>query len=217
MDRGDFCDDGIMASLSRPRRAFWGDFRFLVGIALVTLSIAAVWFIITGSDHATPVLRTNRTIVQGEALSSDDFQVVEVGLGLLSDDYLGPGDLSSGQIAGRTLAKGEIVPSAALTDAAQSSSTTVVIESTTGIPEDVQAGTVVDVWYAPPIDEGRSHDVPRILVADVIVRNILESQGVLADAGTRLEIVIDKADTANVLAAVTGGSTLSVLPIGAGS
>ncbi|MDF2507866.1 MAG: hypothetical protein K0Q52_1725, partial [Microbacterium sp.] len=37
-----------MASLSRPRRAFWGDTRFLIGIALVVLSITAVWLIITG-------------------------------------------------------------------------------------------------------------------------------------------------------------------------
>lgn len=206
-----------MASLSRPRRAFWGDLRFLIGIALVVLSITAVWLIVTGSDDAEPVLRADHTIVQGEAVTSDDFQVVEVGLGVSADDYLRPEELQPGVIAARTLRKGEIVPSAALIDAAQSRSTTIVIESSTGIPEEVQAGTVVEVWHAPPLDDGRSHDVPRILVADVIVRDVLEPEGMLAASGTRLELVIDRSNAAEVLAAVTGGSALSVLPVGAGS
>ncbi|MFK3679790.1 SAF domain-containing protein [Microbacterium sp. NPDC090218] len=206
-----------MAPLTRPRRAFWGDLRFLIGIALVALSITAVWLIVTGSDDAEPVLRANHTIVQGEAVTSDDFQVVEVALGLVTDDYLSPAELQPGRVAARTLSKGEIVPTTALTDADRSRSTTIVIESSTGIPEEVQAGTVVEVWHAPPIDEGRSHDVPRILVADVIVRDVIEPEGVLAGSGTRLELVIDRSDAAEVLAAVTGGSALSVLPVGAGS
>jgi len=206
-----------MTSLSRPRRAFWGDLRFLIGIALVALSIAAVWVIVSASDDATPVLQAKHTIVQGEALTSDDFQVVEVHLGLLTADYRGPENLGAGRIASRTLAKGEIVPIAALTDAKRSRSTTIVIDTSTGIPEDVEAGTVVELWHAPPIDDGRSFETPRILIAEAIVRDVIEPEGVLAESGTRLEVVIDRAGVADVLAAVTGGSALSVVPLGSGS
>ncbi len=214
----DFCDDIAMATHPRPRRAFWGDTRFLIGIALVALSITAVWLIITASDHARPVLRADRTIVQGEPLTSDDFQVIEVGLGLSAEDYLGPEDLQPGQIAARTLTKGEILPATALADADQTRSTTIVIESSTGIPGEVQAGTVVDVWSAALLDDGRSYDTPRILVTDVTVRDVIEPDGMLADAvSARLELVIDTSDAADVLAAITGGASLSVLPVGAGS
>lgn len=206
-----------MVSHSGPRRAFWGDVRFLVGIALVAVSIAAVWLIVTGADDTEPVLRAGHTIVQGDALSSDDFQVVDVDLGPSTDDYAGPDDLQPGQIASRTLTKGEMVPHAALTDAKSSRTTTIVIESSTGLPDEVRAGTVVDVWSAPPIDDGRSHDAPRVLVAGVIVREVREPEGVLADTGTSLELVIQRADAADVLAAVNGGSALSVLPVGGGS
>ena len=206
-----------MASLSRPRRAFWGDIRFLVGIALVALSIAGVWLIITASDDATPLLRATRTITTGEVLTSGDFQVVEVGMGALADDYLAPEDLDSGQIAGRTLPKGEIVPASAVTDADDLRTTTIVIDTGGGIPEGVQAGTVVEVWQAPLLDDGRSYDAPRILVADVTVHDVLEPEGMLADSENRLEIVVDRADVADVLAAVTGGAALSVVPVGAGS
>ncbi|MDF2561635.1 MAG: hypothetical protein K0R99_3081 [Microbacterium sp.] len=207
-----------MASLSRPRRAFWGDTRFLIGVALVALSITAVWLVITSSEHARPVLRADRTIVQGETLSSDDFQVIEVGLGLSAEEYPGPEDLEPGQIAARTLTKGEIVPAAALADADRNRSTTIVVESGTGIPGEVQAGTVVDLWYAPPLDDGHTYDTPRILVTDVVVRDVIEASGMLADAATaRLELVIDRSDAADVLAAITGGASLSVLPVGTGS
>ncbi|KQY76648.1 hypothetical protein ASD13_10810 [Microbacterium sp. Root1433D1] len=206
-----------MASFSVPRRAFWGDVRFLVGIALVALSIAGVWLIVSAFDDAVPTLQATRTITQGEVLTSDDFQVVGVGLGSLADDYLGPDDVPTGSIASRTLESGELVPSSAVTDADRSRSTTIVIQSSTGTPEGVEAGTVVEVWQAPPLDEGRSYDVPRILVADVIVHDVLDAEGVLADTGTQLEIVIDRADVADVLAAITGGAALSVVPVGAGS
>lgn len=202
-----------MAVLSRPRRAFWGDVRFLIGIALVIVSITGVWLIVSASDDAAPVLQANRTITEGEALTSDDFQVVEVGLGALADDYLGPQDLQQGQVASRTLERGEIVPLSATADAAESSSTTIVIESSTGLPEDVVSGAVVEVWHAPPLEDGRSYDVPRILVAEAIVRDVLEDDTVLAEASTRVEIVIDRSDVADVLAAVTGGSSLSVVPV----
>lgn len=206
-----------MAVLSRPQRAFWLDVRFLVGIVLVVVSIAGVWFIVSASDDAVPVLRPTRTITAGEALSSSDFQVVEVGLGALADGYIGPEDLKPGQIAARTLAEGEIVPASATAAATANRSTTIVVESSTGLPEEVTTGTVVEVWHAPPVDDGRSYDVPRILVAEVIVRSVVESEGMLAEEGTTVELVIDRADVAEVLAAVTGGSSLSVVPVRSGS
>lgn len=188
-----------------------------MGIALVALSIAGVWLIVSASDHAVPALQAMRTIAQGEELTSSDFQVVDVGLGSLADDYLGPEDVRPGSVAARTLQSGELVPTSALTDADSSRSTTVVIQSSTRIPEGVEAGTVVEIWQAPPLDEGRSYDVPRILVADVIVHDVLDQEGVLADTGSQLEVVIDRADVADVLAAITGGAALSVVPVGSGS
>lgn len=205
-----------MTTISRPRRAFWGDVRFLIGIALVAISITGVWMILSSSDSATPVLQATRTIVQGEAMVSSDFQVVDVGLGGLTDDYLAPEDLEAGRVAARTIVSGELVPRTASADADDSRSTTIVVE-TTGIPDDVDAGTVVELWQAPLLEDGRAHDAPRILVADVIVGEVLESEGMLADSGSAVELVIDRADVAEVLAAITSGASLSIVPIGAGS
>lgn len=206
-----------MTTNARPRRAFWGDVRFLIGIALVALSIAGVWLVVSSAGRTTPVLQANRTIVQGETLVSADFQVVEVSLGAASSDYLAPQDLEPGQIAARTLTEGELVPAAAAAEADSGRTTTIVIQSSTGIPAGVGPGTIVELWHAPLLPDGRSHDAPRILVADAAVSSVIESEGMLATEGTGVEVVIDRSDVADVLAAVTGGSALSLVPIGASS
>lgn len=206
-----------MAFLSRRRRAFRGDARFVIGIALVAISITGVWLLVSTADDVTPVLQANRTITQGDVLTADDFQVAEVGLGVLADRYIAPGELGPGQIAARTLQKGELVPTSATIAASTARSTTVVVESSTPIPHDIDAGSLVELWSAPPLDDGRSYDAPRILVADAIVRDVVEAEGMLAATGASVELAIDRADVADVLAAVTGGAALSVVPIGSGS
>lgn len=206
-----------MTIFTRPRRAFRGDIRFLIGLALVAISITGVWILIGATDDVTPVLQANRTITQGEALVSSDFRVAEVGLGALADQYVSPGALTDGQIASRSVRKGELLPSSAAAPASDARTTTIVVESSTRVPKEVTAGTVIELWGAPPLDDGRSLDVPRILVADVVVRDVIESEGMLADAGTSVELVIDRADVPDVLAAVTGGFAISVVPLGARS
>lgn len=206
-----------MTFLSRSRRAFRGDVRFLIGIAIVAASITGVWFLVAASDDVTPVLQASRTITQGEVLAADDFQVAEVGLGALSDRYLSPGGLKDGQVAARTVRKGELVPSSAAAPASEARTTMIVVESSSRISQDVEAGSVVELWGAPPLEDGRAFDVPQILVADVAVRDVVTAEGVLADSGTSVELVIDRADVADVLAAMTGGYALSVVPVGARS
>ncbi|GGD71780.1 SAF domain-containing protein [Microbacterium murale] len=203
-----------MTTQPRARRAFWGDIRFLIGIALVILSIVGVWLIVSSARQTTPVLQADRTIAQGEALVSDDFRVVEVSLGTVVDGYLAPQDLEPGMIASRTLSAGELLPATAAADAQSSRTTSIVIESSVGIPESVAVGTPVELWYAPLVAETDEFDPPRILVADVVVASIPETDGMLAQRTAMLEIVIDRSDVADVLAAITGGAALSVVPLG---
>ncbi len=201
----------------RTRRAFWGDIRFLIGLALVILSIVGVWLIVSSARQTTPVLQADRTIAQGEALISDDFRVVEVSLGSVVDGYLAPQDLEAGMVALRTLADGELLPAAAAADVLSSRTTSIVIESSVGIPESVDVGAPVELWFAPPLAETDGFDAPRILVADVVVASIPEADGMLAQRSAMLEIVIDRSDVADVLAAITAGAALSVVPLGHGS
>lgn len=201
---------------SRAHRPFFGDLRFLIGVALVLASVAGVWLLVSTSRQTAPVLQATRTVLPGETISSAELQVVEVGLGALSDSYLAPQNLQPGAVAVRTLAAGELVPSAAVGDPDELRTTSVVIRST-AVPADVSAGAVVELWHAPPIDDGRAFEEPRILVADAVIARVAEEDGMLAGARTDVEVVVDRADVADVLAAITGGDAVSIVPTGAGS
>ncbi|SJN31046.1 hypothetical protein FM104_07240 [Microbacterium esteraromaticum] len=201
---------------SRARRPVFGDIRFLIGIVLVIASIAGVWFLVSTSRQTTPVLQATRTVVPGETISSADLQVVEVGLGALADSYVAPQDLEPGSVATRTLAKGELVPASAVGDASRSRTTTVVVNST-AIPAGVGPGTVVELWHTPLLKDGRTFDKPRILVGDATVATVAEADGMLSQNRTDVELVIDRAEVADVLTAITGGSVISIIPAGGGS
>lgn len=201
---------------SRARRPFFGDLRFLIGLVLVIVSIAGVWLLVSSSRQTTPLLQTTRTILPGEAIDSRDLQVVEVALGPLTETYLAPQAVEPHSVATRTLPKGELLPLSAIGDEDASRTTTVVVSST-ALPAGVRAGTVVELWHAPLLEDGRTVDAPRILVGDAVVAAVAEADGMLSQTRTDVEVVIDRADVANVLAAISGGSVISIIPAGAGS
>ena len=201
---------------SRAHRPFFGDLRFLVGLVLVAVSIAGVWMLVSSSRQTTPVLQATRTVLPGESVSAADFQVVDVGLGGVVDAYLAPQELKPGAVATRTVPEGELVPSASIGDREASRTTTIVVSST-AIPAGVEAGSAVELWQAPLKDDGRTRDAPRVLVGDAVIGRVAEAEGMLSENRTDVEVVIDRADVAEVLAAITGGSVISIIPAGAGS
>ncbi|MCT9818718.1 SAF domain-containing protein [Microbacterium sp. W1N] len=206
------------ADAARPRaRAFWSDARFLLGVALIAASIAGVWAVVAVARTTVPVFAATRTIVPGEAVSGDDLRVVEVALGQVGEAYTAPGLLEPGAVATRTIAAGELIPRSAVGDAGAARTTTVVVDSATDVPAAIVPGSVVEVWSAAPLEGGR-FDTPRILVPAATVAAVATDDGVVASAGASLELVIDRADVADTLAAVAAGASLSVVPLsGAGT
>ncbi|GAA5039212.1 SAF domain-containing protein [Microbacterium fluvii] len=196
--------------VARPR-AFWGDIRFVLGLVLIAVSIAGVWFVVTAARQTVPVFAAARTIVPGEALTSADFDVVEVALGQLSGAYLDPVSFEDGAVAVRTISRGELVPTSAVgaTDAA--ATTRVVVRTSVDVPVSVATGSTVEVWSAPPADDG-GFDAPRILVPDATVVQVTRDDSMLGGGETALELVVPRADVAAVLAAIADGAALSAVP-----
>lgn len=206
-----------VASARAPRRAPWGDVRFVLGILLIVASVAGVWFVVGAARQTAPVFAAAHTIVPGEAVTSADLEVVEVALGRLGDAYFTPEALTDGLVATRTIASGELVPAAAIGDAAQARTTSVVVRSTIDVPASVEAGSVVEVWSAPLLEHGE-YDVPRILVPDATVVSVTRDDSMIGGGAVALELVIPRSDVAATLAAMADASALSVVPTaGAGT
>ncbi|MFT4228864.1 MAG: SAF domain-containing protein [Microbacterium sp.] len=198
---------------ARPRpRMFWADARFFLGLVLIAASVAGVWFLVAASRQTTPVYAATRTIVPGEAVSVDELRLVDVALGQSRDAYLAPDGLGEGVVATRTIAAGELVPVAAVGPPEASRTTTVVVRSAIDVPASVTAGTVVEVWAAPPAEQGR-YGVPSILVADATVVSVTRDDSMIGGGAASLELVIARADVADTLAAIAADSELSVVPV----
>lgn len=196
----------------RPRpRAFWADARFFLGIVLIAASIAGVWLIVTSSRATAPVYAAAHTIVPGQVVSADELRVVDVALGSSAQEYLAPDALSEGLVATRTISEGELVPLGAVGDADAARTTTVVVRSAIDVPASVEAGSVVEVWSAPPGEQGR-FDAPAILVADATVVSVSRDNTMIGGGAASVELVIPRADVAATLAAVAAESALSVVP-----
>jgi hypothetical protein len=202
---------GTMNAMIR-KRAFWSDARFFVGVALIAASVAGVWGVVAASRHTVPVLAASSTIVPGQAVTAADLRVVDVGLGQADGLYLTPDELGDGLVAARTIGAGELVPIEAVGSSA--TVTTVVVRSAVEVPGAVTAGTAVELWEAPATDDG--FDAPRVLVADATVAAVVRAEAVMATGETSVELVVDRSDVADVLAAVAAGSALSVVPTGSG-
>lgn len=185
--------------------------RLLLGVLLVVASVAGVWFVVTAARQTAPAYAAVDTIVEGQPITADDLRVVDVALGQVSGAYLTPALLADGLIATRTVAAGELVPQAAVGAAAGSRTTSVVLRSTVDVPASVEPGSIVEVWAAPQVERG-VYDTPRILVADAAVVEVTRDESMMGGAEAALEVVIARADVADVLAALADGDAISVVP-----
>ncbi len=207
-----------MTALDAPqprRRAPWGDARFALGIVLIVASIAGVWFVVSLSRQTMPVVAAAGTIVVGQVISPGDVHVVDVALGHVGDEYLGPDALIDGAVATRTIEPGELVPRSAIGAADAARTTTVVVRSAIDVPASVTPGTLVEVWAAPPLERGE-FDTPRILVADATVAAVTRDDSMIGGARAALEIVIPRSDVAATLAAVADDAAISIVPTAGG-
>ena len=202
------------ASAARTRTRFFADARFIIGLVLVIASVAGVWFVVSVGRTTVPVLVASRTIVPGDALTSGDLQTVEVALGAVADAYVRPGSVE-GLIATRTIPAGELIPAAAVT-AHAADTTAVVVRSSSALPQSIGVGSAVEVWSAPQTKRGM-FGAAGVLVGSATISAIIAEDAVVGDGKTAVEIVIDRADVAAVLAANAAGDALSIVPLVPGS
>ena len=88
------------------------------------------------------------------------------------------------------------------------------MHSATELPAAVGPGSTVEVWAAPQLERGQ-YDKPRILVASATVVSVTADDTMIGSAGSAVELVIERAEVADTLAAISGGASLSIVPTSA--
>lgn len=196
---------------NRPRRG--PDLRLVIGLVLVTASVAGVVGIVAAFDDGIEVYAAPRPLIEGERITASDLEVRTVNLGADAAHYLSPDTLSDDAVlVARTVGDGELVPIAAVGDERGAQSTTVVVALTTPLGATVRPGDTVDLWSAPAVEGGR-FGAPAVIASSAqLVRSIAPEGVVASSEAERVELLVPRRDVARILHAQANRDALSAVP-----
>ncbi|GGF01226.1 hypothetical protein [Mycetocola zhadangensis] len=200
------------ATLTPVRSRIRLDPRFVVGIALILVSIVGVWLVVQSADRSTPVYLARTTLSVGDVVRDGDLTLTHVRLGEADTHYVADGAIpEDGLVVLRTVLKGELLPQSAVATDATVNVSAIVVGSTSTLPESIDAGSLIDVWSAQVQDDG-TFAPPVVLVPGASVVRVVEQQGLVDAGGQDVEILVPKGKVASVLAALAGKDAISVVP-----
>lgn len=193
------------------RRA-WLDPRLAIGAVLVVASIVGVWLVIQSASRSTTVWVASETLLPGDVIGAGDVEAVELRMEGATDAYLAGAATPEGLVVVSPVGAGEALPLTALGDAASVDLATVVLALDGGLASSVVEGSVVDVWAAPPGEQG-AFEAATVLVGDAVVVGLVADEGIIADDAVRLEVLVPREDVAGVLDAVANAHAIHVVPV----
>lgn len=162
--------------LSRPR---WLDIRVLAGVILLVASVAVGAKIIGSADRTSPVWAVAADLEPGTVLGISDLMVAEVMLGDAAASYVDTASDLTGLVLARSMRRGELLPVAALSDAAP--------------------GRVVSVSVAP------DHIAPGVAHGSVIDLYLITGRSAVIGEEVRTELILADATVQDLIAPTGGG------------
>lgn len=203
----------VQTAAARLRRPSWRDPRLIAGALLVVLSVVGVVMLVQSMDRTRGYWAASSTLVPGEAVHAEDFRVVRVHLGDVSEAYL-PADRPAPQegYLSHTVQKGELVPANSIVPRDPQGRQPVALTVPDRLPEGVSAGDRVDVWVSAP-EDGQDLGEPTLTAAAAEIVEIRQAEGAFGTTGeTVLQVMLLPQDLPKVLAAKADGSRITVVP-----
>ena len=197
----------------RPRRRVAVDARLLIGAALVAVSVAGVSWIVATADRTVAVYAARSPLHPGDRITASDLEIARVRLGTETERYLTVADLpADGAVVSRAVGEGELLPTAALGAAEGATSAAVVVQLSSPLSAAARPGTAVDLWAAERLDSSR-FGPPAVLVPGAAIVRLVEEEGIVADAGVALEVLVPRTSVARLLEAVSNGDAVAAVPV----
>ncbi|WP_224274345.1 SAF domain-containing protein [Nocardioides lacusdianchii] len=207
---------------TRATRPGWRDPRLWIGVALVTGSVVAGARILAGADDMTQVWSASTDLVAGQTVGADDLEATRVRFGddLDRELYLAVGEeLPAALTLTRPLAAGELVPAAALGEAADEDAVAVSIAvAAEHVPPDVVRGSRVDVWVIGEgtlgTGGGRRGAGAEPVLEDIVVLDAPVVADSFASATSRqlvLSVPVDEEESLGLVLAASGDDRVRVV------
>ena len=202
------------ASSTPTHSHFWFDPRFAIGLVLVVVSLVGVWLLVSGAERSIGVYAARAPLAVGDQVDASDFALTPVRFEDADNLYLTPDAFPvEGLLITRSIAAGELIPTAAVGTRAGGSVTSVVIEIDGKLAASIGPGAVVDIWSAREGDSGE-YGPPSVLVAEASVVRLVEATGIIAGgSGQEIEVLVPKDKVAAVLEAVANSDSLALVPV----
>lgn len=199
---------------SRRSRSVWRDSRFLLGAALIVASVALTTWIVNQATEGDELYRLNVDVALGQPITSS--QLVPVEARTTSNAYVQVGALPETPIATRSLSKGELLPTAAVTSTAESGRRQVVIDVASRIPSSVAIGDRVEIWSVRNESViGDPAGEPIVITREAVILTVTETEAGLGMEHLRsVEVSVPEADLSRLLTATGADVRLIIVPMG---
>lgn len=208
----------------RLRRPGWRDPRLLAGVALVAGSVALGSWAVRSAQATVPVYVARTALVPGDrvdpgALVVRDVQLGSVDLGgYLRADRPLPDEVTVLRVVGA----GELVPRAALGDAAEEDVRPVAVPLEHAPSRALVVGALVDLWFVPDASADGAADTsgggtsaaPRPLAVGLTVAEVDTPDGAFSVGGaSTVQVLVPSDALADVLGALAGPGSVDVVPV----
>lgn len=206
----------VTSQSSVRRRRAAPDPRLVIGLVLVAASVAGVVGIVAASDARTTVLAASGALLPGDRIVRADLVERSVTLDGAETHYLRADEVpADGLVIVHAVRAGELLPRAAVGDAAGIRATAVVLQLASPASTAVRAGAAVDVWASPVALEGRGYGAPTVLVPGAIVVRVVADEGLISGGrGAVVEVLVPRDRIARVLQSQAAGDALAIVPAG---
>ena len=184
--------------------------NLLLGVLLIVLSVAGVWYAIESNNKTDDYLVAARPASSGSMVTKDSFRVEHFNLSSSSNLYLKPGQVPVGSYLLTTLDSGQLIAKGSVATSIIDARQPVIISSTMPVPDTLKVGDFVDIWVSEAIENGKF--APAVtLVRDAEVTDIMQPSGVIADQAPRIQVLVPVVSVAPILDAIASKGALSLV------
>ena len=200
----------------RIKAPSWRDGRLLVGVLIVLSSVVLGARVVAAEGRTVPVLAAVTDLPSGHRLTASDVRAVPVHLASGLAGYLpARGGIPVGGVLVRPVGAGELVPTAAVGDAAALTRRPVAVPVPAPVPDGVRPGAGVDLWSsAKQAGTGATGYSPPVRIAEGVEVYAVAAAGTgLGGAGTTIvHVLLDEGQLRSVLDALANGAKIAVVP-----
>ncbi|QNG35966.1 flagellar biosynthesis protein FlgA [Geodermatophilaceae bacterium NBWT11] len=204
--------DGPTPRRVRPPR--WLDLRLVLGVLLVLGSVVVGARVVTAADATVPVWAASGDLAAGTVLTEEDLVATSVRLDDAAAAYLSTTTRPAGQVLGRAVSAGELLPRAALEPGSDLVQLALPVQAGY-VPPSLARGQLVDVYAVADPAAGAgvvTGDVDLVVGGAPVQAVSGRGEGVLSTATTTVQVVVAvRADDAQDVLSAIGGRALVVV------